>query len=122
MKHTKVVARAQRKQRIRRKVHGTAQQPRMTIFKSNKHVYVQVIDDDAGRTLAAVSSLSPALREHIGEKSKVDVAKTVGAEAAKACLAAGITNVVYDRNGYPYHKTGRVGVLADAAREAGLKL
>ncbi len=122
MENSKAAARAQRKRRIRRKVHGTASQPRMTIFKSNKHVYIQVIDDDAGRTLASVSSLSPAVREQLGEKSKVDVAKTVGTEAAKACLAAGITKVVYDRNGYPYHKSGRVGVLADAAREAGLKL
>ena len=115
-------ARARRKRRIRRKVHGTAARPRMTVFKSSKHIYVQVVDDDAGRTLASASSLCADVRAATEGKKKVAIAKLVGSAAAKRCLDAGVKQVVFDRNGYPYHKTGRVGQLAAAAREGGLDL
>lgn len=102
------------KARVRGKISGTAERPRLTVFRSNKQIYAQVIDDVAGRTLASASSLK---LEATGTKQ--EVAALVGAEVAKAALAAGIETVVFDRNGYLYH--GRVKQLAEAAREAGLK-
>lgn len=111
-------ARVRRKKRIRKKVSGTAERPRMTIFKSNKHTYVQVIDDDEGRTLASASTQLADLRDQVSGMNKVDAAKKVGAAAAKACQDAKIARVVFDRNGYPYQ--GRVAALAEGAREAGL--
>ncbi|MDY3090966.1 MAG: 50S ribosomal protein L18 [Porphyromonas sp.] len=102
------------KARIRGKVSGTASCPRLTVFRSNKQIYAQVIDDEAGVTLASASSLK---LEATGTKQ--EIAALVGAEVAKAALAAGIETVVFDRNGYLYH--GRVKQLADGARAAGLK-
>lgn len=102
------------KAHIRHKVSGTAQKPRMTVFRSNSQIYVQVIDDIAGKTLAAASSLG--MTEKVNKK---DQAAKVGALIAKAAQEAGINEVVFDRNGYLYH--GRVKQLADAAREGGLK-
>ena len=99
--------------RIRGRISGTAERPRMSVFRSNKGIYVQVIDDLAGATLVAASS------KGLEGGTKSEVAAKVGAEIAKKALEKGITTVVFDRNGYLFH--GRVKSLADAAREAGLK-
>ena len=117
---TKNEAHARRKRRVRKKVHGTALRPRMTVFKSNKHIYVQVIDDDRGATVAASSTLNEGLRGATKELNKKDAATKVGEAVAEACKAAQITQVVFDRNGYPY--TGRVAAVADGARSGGLEL
>lgn len=101
------------KARIRGKISGTPQRPRMSVFRSNKAIYVQVIDDLAGNTLVAASS------KGIAEGTKVEIAAKVGEEIAKKAQEKGITEVVFDRNGYLFH--GRVKSLADAARKAGLK-
>ena len=109
----KVTGRARRKLRIRKKVHGTSERPRLSVFRSSKHIYAQVIDDTSGRTLAQASSSAQA------QGSKVEVAKSVGSALAKACIDKGVEQVVFDRGGYQYH--GRVRALAESAREAGLK-
>ena len=102
------------KRRIRAKVNGTAETPRLTVFRSNKQIYAQVINDVEGKTLASASSLK---LDATGTKQ--EIAALVGAAVAKAALAVGVESVVFDRNGYLYH--GRVKQLAEAAREAGLK-
>jgi large subunit ribosomal protein L18 len=114
-----VVGRERRKLRIRRKISGTAERPRLSVFRSSKHIYAQVIDDVNGTTVAHASTLSRDVRTAITESTKVDSAKSVGQAIAKALLEKGVNSVVFDRNGYLYH--GRVRALADAAREAGLK-
>ena len=114
-----IVGRERRKLRIRRKISGTPDQPRLTVFRSAKHIYAQVVDDVAGSTLAHASTLSRDVRGEIAEANKSDAAKKVGAAIAKLLIAKGITKIVFDRNGYLYH--GRVRALADAARAAGLK-
>lgn len=101
------------KTRIRGRISGTAQRPRMTVFRSNKSIYVQLVDDLAGKTLCASSS------KGISEGTKSEVAAKVGEAVAKKAQEIGITEVVFDRNGYLFH--GRVKSLADAARKAGLK-
>jgi large subunit ribosomal protein L18 len=111
-------ARLNRKKRIRKKVEGTPERPRLTVFRSAKHMYAQVVDDTKGTTLLQISTLTKDLRGDVGEKVKIDAAKVIGAAVANACKAKGIAKVVFDRNGYLYH--GRVKALADAAREAGL--
>lgn len=111
--------RAKRKKRIRKNVNGNPERPRLSVFRSAKHIYVQVVDDTLGKTLAAVSTLHKEVRGEAGEKNKSDVAKLVGQALAKVCKDQGISKVVFDRNGYIYH--GRVKALADAAREAGLE-
>ena len=105
--------------RIRKIVNGTPEQPRMTVFRSNKQIYVQFIDDLAGQTLAAASSLDKEVAEAAAGKPKCEVAALVGKLAAERAVAKGISTVSFDRNGYLYH--GRVKQLAEAAREAGLK-
>lgn len=110
---TKIERRNKIKARIRGRISGTAQRPRMTVFRSNKQIYVQLIDDLAGKTLCATSS------KGIAEGTKTEIAAKVGQAIAAAALAAGITEVVFDRNGYLFH--GRVKSLADAARSGGLK-
>ena len=110
---SKIQRRNKIKTRIRGKVSGTAARPRMTVFRSNKAIYVQLIDDLAGVTLAATSS------KGLEGGTKIEVAAKVGKAIAEKALAAGITEVVFDRNGYLFH--GRVKPLADAAREGGLK-
>ena len=110
---SKIARRNKIKTRIRGKISGTAARPRMSVFRSNKAIYVQVIDDLSGSTLAAASS------KGIQEGTKVEIAAKVGEEIAKKAVEEGITEVVFDRNGYLYH--GRVKSLADAARKAGLK-
>lgn len=112
------VAWAKRKVRVRKKVHGTPERPRLTVFRSLNNMYAQVVDDEAGKTLVAVSSLAKDIRGEAGHKGNIATAKKVGAAVAKACQAQGVTKVVFDRNGYLYH--GRVKALAEAAREAGL--
>jgi large subunit ribosomal protein L18 len=131
-------ARARRKKSIRKRISGTSERPRLSVYRSNKHIYAQVIDDADSRSLVLVSDLSKELGEALkaaaeapastdsaeGEEAaspeglKVRRARVVGAAVAKACLDKGITKVVFDRNGYLYH--GRVRALAEAAREAGL--
>ena len=112
-------ARQRRHIRVRRRVGGTANRPRLCVFRSLQHIYAQVIDDSEGRTLAAASTLEPALRDQASGKSKVERAKLIGATIAERALAAGVNAVVFDRGGYQYH--GRVKTIADAAREAGLQ-
>lgn len=114
-----LVGRERRKLRIRRRVSGTEERPRLTVFRSAKHIYAQVIDDVAGKTLAHVSTLHASVKSGLGESDKSDAAKQVGTALAKALLAKGVDKVVFDRNGYLFH--GRIKALADAAREAGLK-
>ena len=109
-----------RHQRIRNKVKGTAERPRMCVYRSLSNIYVQVIDDVKGHTLAAASTLDKDLASAISEKTKSEAAKIVGEAAAKKAMAQGIQEVVFDRGGYVY--TGRVAQVADGAREAGLKL
>jgi large subunit ribosomal protein L18 len=115
----RIVGRERRKLRIRRKISGTNQRPRLSVFRSARHIYAQVVDDIAGTTVAHASTLSRAVRDELSESSKLDAAKKVGHTIAKLLLAKGIDKVVFDRSGYLYH--GRVRALADAAREAGLK-
>jgi large subunit ribosomal protein L18 len=115
----RIVGRERRKLRIRRKISGTSDKPRLSVFRSAKHIYAQVVDDVAGQTLAHASTLSRDVRGEVTEANKQDAAKKVGAAIAKMLLAKGISKIVFDRNGYLYH--GRVRALADAAREAGLK-
>lgn len=105
--------------RIRKIVNGTAEQPRMTVYRSNKQIYVQFIDDVSGVTLAAASSLDKDVAEVTKGKNKSEVAAMVGKLAAERASRKGILKVAFDRNGYLYH--GRVKTLADAAREGGLK-
>lgn len=115
----RIVGRERRKLRIRRKINGTPVRPRLTVFRSSKHIYAQVVDDVAGKTVAHASTLSRDVRTDVAEATKSDAAKKVGVAIAKVLLAKGIDKVVFDRNGYLFH--GRIRALADAAREAGLK-
>ena len=115
----KIERRARIKMRIRKIVSGTASQPRMTVFRSNKQIYVQFIDDLAGVTLATASSLDKEVAAEAAGKHKTEVAALVGKLAAARAIEKGINTVAFDRNGYLYH--GRVKMLADAAREGGLK-
>ena len=114
---TKAFRRNRIKQRIRKVVNGDAQSPRLSVFRSNKGIYVQLIDDVAGKTVLAVSSADKGIADAKG--NKIDQAKLVGKTVAEKAVQAGITSVRFDRNGYLYH--GRIKSLAEAAREAGLK-
>ncbi len=115
---SKLDARLHRKARIRKKLSGNAERPRLSVYKSLKHIYAQVVDDSSGRTLAFASSLSKELKGKDEGDKKAD-AKRVGVLIAQRCKAANVEAVVFDRNGFPYH--GRVAAVAEAAREAGLK-
>ena len=117
MASNKVVKRAKVKRRIRKKVSGTSAKPRLSVFRSNKQIYAQIIDDVAGVTLASSSSYN---NKAVDGKDKSETAGIVGKELAEKAIKAGISEVVFDRNGYKYH--GRVKALADGAREGGLKL
>jgi large subunit ribosomal protein L18 len=113
----KQVARARRHYRVRKKVTGTAERPRLAVFRSNKHISAQLIDDEGGRTLAAASTVEAALRSSAtGNKT---AAAAVGRLIAERGKAAGVSRVVFDRGGFRYH--GRVAAVADAAREGGLE-
>jgi large subunit ribosomal protein L18 len=116
MAFSKLKRRAKIKRRIRKKISGTAQLPRLTVFRSNKQIYAQLIDDTKGVTLASASSYNNKATEKL---NKVDQAAVVGKEVAEKAVKAGIQAVVFDRNGYLYH--GRVKSLANSAREGGLK-
>lgn len=111
--------RRRRHLRVRKKVAGSAAQPRLNVYRSLAGIYAQVIDDDSGRTLASASSLDPALREQLQGLKKTEQARRVGQLLAERARAEGIVHVVFDRGGYRYQ--GRVQALADAAREAGLE-
>lgn len=115
----KITGRERRKLRIRRRISGSEERPRLSVFRSGRHIYAQVVLDGEGRTLAAASTLSRDLKGTLGEDNKSDAARKVGALIAKICLEKKIDKVVFDRNGYLYH--GRIKALAEAAREAGLK-
>lgn len=116
---TKIERRQRIHYRIRKVVNGTAEQPRMNVFRSNKQIYVQFIDDVNGVTLASASSIDKSLVEQVKDKNASEVAGLVGKLAAERAIEKGISKVAFDRGGYLYH--GRVKSLADAAREAGLK-
>ena len=114
----KQVARTRRHHRVRKKVTGTAARPRLAVFRSNKHITAQVIDDRAGRTVAAASTIERDLRQ-VGATGNKTAAATVDRLVAERAKAAGVQQVVFDRGGFLYH--GRVAAVADAAREAGLE-
>lgn len=114
----KLAARLKRKQRIRKKVGG-GERLRLSVFRSSKHIYAQIIDDGKGQTLAAASTLSGELKDQLGGVKKVEAAKAVGKLLAAKAKARGIDKVVFDRNGFLYH--GRVKAVADSCREHGLE-
>lgn len=118
-KVSRKAARAKRHYKLRRYLSGSAARPRLAVFRSNKHIYAQIIDDTAGQTLAAASTMEKSLAEGMKSTSNIEAAKAVGDALAKKALAKGIETIVFDRGGYIYH--GKVKALADAAREAGLK-
>lgn len=105
--------------RVRNKVHGTPERPRLNVFRSAKHIYAQIIDDVAGNTLVAASTLDKEIKENVKYTGNKEAARLVGKLVAKRALEKGIESVVFDRGGYLYH--GRVKELAEGAREAGLK-
>jgi large subunit ribosomal protein L18 len=118
-KQDKNKVRKKRHLRVRKKVSGTAQAPRLSVYRSSNHIYAQLIDDVAGVTLASASTLDAELKGQIGHGGNQEAAAKVGALIAKRGLEKGITEVVFDRGGYLYH--GRIKALAEAAREAGLQ-
>jgi len=115
----KLSPREQRAARIRKKIAGTPERPRLTVYKSNKHIYAQIVDDTRGATVAAASTLSKELAGQLDGADKTAAAKLVGKLVAEKARAANVNKVVFDRNGFPYH--GRVAAVAEAAREAGLE-
>ena len=108
-----------RHERIRKRVAGTPEHPRLCVRRSLNHIYAQIVDDQSGNSLLQISSLSPEIRKIAEEKAKLDVSKEVGKLVAQKALEKGIKSVVFDRGGYLYH--GRVKAVAEAAREAGLE-
>jgi len=118
-KQDKNAARQVRHLRVRKKISGTPEQPRLNVFRSIKNIYAQIIDDTNGKTLLSASTQDPDIRSQIASGGNVDAAKLVGKQIAQKAIALGIKNVVFDRGGYLYH--GRISALADAAREAGLE-
>ena len=120
MDHSRTILRQrQRRQfRVRRSIHGTAQRPRLTVFRSHKHIYAQIIDDSAGRTLASASSMDKQIRDAIGFGGNKQAAEVIGKAVAERAQAAGVKKVCFDRGEFRYH--GRVAALAEAARAAGL--
>lgn len=116
MRGSRSDARSRRRTRVRKKVRGTTERPRLAVYRSNRHIYAQVINDTGGVTVAAASSLEPDLRSN---RLNVDTAAKVGTLVADRAKEAGVSQVVFDRGGYKYH--GRLKALADAAREAGLE-
>lgn len=116
---TREEARQRRHRRVRKKVVGTAERPRLAVFRSLKHVYAQIIRDDTGETLVAASTLDPQLRQRLAKTGDTEAAREVGRLIGERALAAGINRIVLDRGGYLYH--GRVKALAEGAREAGLE-
>jgi len=119
MTNQRIIGRIRRQQRVRKKVRGTDTRPRVCVFRSNKHIYVQVISDDRNVTLATVSTLSDQLAGSVKSGKGVELAKQVGLALAKICKDKNINSVVFDRNGFLFH--GRVKAVADGAREGGLE-
>ncbi len=117
-KTSKNDARLKRQIRVRKKIKGTAERPRLNVFRSSRHIHAQIIDDTTGTTLVAASTISPDVKAGLEYSGNVDAAKKVGAAIAKKAIDKNITSVVFDRNGFLYH--GRIKALADAARENGL--
>ena len=115
----KELTRKKRHRRINKKVRGNSLRPRLVVTRSLKHIYAQIVDDDAGKTLFSFSTLSKEVKEHSDTKTKTERARIVGLLLAKKCKEFRVDFVVFDRAGYKYH--GRVKVLADGAREGGLK-
>ena len=109
--------RFKRKKRIRSRIEGSLERPRLSVFRSNRHIYVQIVDDVKGHTIASACSLEEGLKEKVG--GTIEGAKTLGGLVAKRALAKNISQVIFDRSGYLYH--GRIKAVADAAREGGLK-
>lgn len=118
-KLTRQEARKRRHLRVRKRVSGTPERPRLSVYRSLKHIYAQVIDDTRGHTLVAASTLDPELRGKLQKTGNVEAAREVGRLIARRALEKGITKVVFDRGGYRYH--GRVAALAEGAREGGLQ-
>jgi len=118
VENKKVAARLRRRKRIRSRIQGTPERPRLNVFRSLKHIYAQAVVDTTGKTLVSASTLSPELRGTLKYAGNVEAAKKVGELIAKKCLEKGIPKVVFDRSGYLYH--GRIKALADAARASGL--
>jgi len=112
-------ARERRHLRVRKRVFGTPERPRLNVYRSLSHIYAQVIDDTRGVTLVSASTIDPEVRPHVQGLPKTEQARLVGKKVAERALAKGITKVVFDRGGYKYH--GRVKALAEASREAGLE-
>lgn len=111
-------ARLKRKKRIRKKIRGTAEKPRLSVFRSARHIYAQLIDDVAGATIASASTVEKNYEKDPDAKGKVDIARQVGKNVAERAVEKGVTRVVFDRNGFLYH--GRVKALSEGARKAGL--
>lgn len=118
-KESRLVVRKRKHLRVRKKVSGTPERPRLSVYRSLHHLYAQVIDDTRGVTLASASTLSPEIREEVSGKNNIEAAKMVGRLVAQKAQARGIKKVVFDRGGNLYH--GRIAALADAARENGLE-
>ena len=120
MNHEKANAlqRLRRRRRVRRSIRGTSERPRLSVFRSNKHVYAQVINDDDGRTLASASTADKSLRDSVGYGGNKTAAEAIGTAIAQRAIASGVNQVCFDRREYRYH--GRMAALADAARKAGL--
>lgn len=114
----KAVSQERRRNRVRSAVRGSAARPRLTVFRSSKHIYVQIVDDDQGKTLLAASTVSPELKGKVNYGGNVKAAEAVGALVAEKAKSAGVTKVCFDRGHYRYH--GRIKALADAARKGGL--
>lgn len=121
MDHARTILRQRmrRRFRVRRHIRGTAERPRLSVFRTHKHIYAQIIDDASGRTLAAASTMDAKLRDAIGFGGNKQAAEAIGKAVAERARAAGITQVCFDRGEFRYH--GRVAALADAARSAGLE-
>lgn len=111
-------SRMKRQSRVRKKITGSAERPRLCVFRSSKHIYAQIIEDVTGKTLVAASTIAKGTQDSVKYSGNADAAKVVGKQIAEKALAKDIKQVVFDRNGFLYH--GRVKALADAAREAGL--
>lgn len=118
MRETRNEARKRRHKRVRQKISGTTNVPRLSVFRSLKHIYAQIIDDEAGLTLVSASTLDADVRSEVAGLGKLEQAKVVGKRLAEKALSKGVERVVFDRGGYLYH--GRVKALADASRESGL--
>ena len=118
-KESKAKVRVKKHKRIRNRFSGTAQRPRLAVFRSNNHMYAQIIDDVAGHTLASASTLEKDVKAELEKTNNVDAAAYIGTVIGKRAIEKGITEVVFDRGGFIYH--GKIAALAEAAREAGLK-